>query len=265
MSSSRRILAIASKEWRLNSRFPMEYFAANLVSPLKSAILMYFLYRGLLKGQEQSLGMLNGTNFQSYVLLGTTCHSLFMASVYTFRSKMVMEKYWQTITATLVSPASVLEVIVGFMFGSGAINLVISFGIFALTTLLYPVPLPVFLSSLALLVLLSFLGFGFGMIGTTISLCAEGKSFVFDYLMQGLIFLSCFYYPIETLPAPIHGVIRLLPTYQVTSMIQELFILKQPAHVFLSLGYVLASCFVVLLVPAFYFDHSIKKYGIVGY
>jgi ABC-type polysaccharide/polyol phosphate export permease len=265
MNATRRISAIASKEWRLNSRFPMEYLAANLVSPMKSAVLMYFIYRGLLKNHEQQLGMLNGGNFTSYVFLGTTCHSLFMSSVYTFRSKMMMEKYWQTITATLISPASVIELILGFMIGSGSINLLISGAIFAVTTILYPVPVHAFLGALTLLLMLSFLGFGFGMIGTTISLCWEGKSFVFDYLMQAIIFLSCFYYPIETLPKSIHGFIKFLPTYQVTHLIQELFLLKDYGPIGLSVAYVALSCAVVLVIPALIFDFSIKKYGIVGY
>jgi ABC-type polysaccharide/polyol phosphate export permease len=265
MNSTRRVYAIAAKEWRLNSRFPMEYLAANLVSPLKSAMLMFFIYRGLLKGSTQSLGLLNGGNYGSYVFLGTTCHSLFMASVYTFRSKMVMEKYWQTITATLISPASVLEVILGFMIGSGTINLLISGAIFALTTILFPIPVASFLGALGLLLMLSFIGFGFGMIGTTISLCWEGKSFLFDYFMQALIFLSCFYYPIETLPKPIHGLVEILPTYQVSHLIQVLFLANGSGPMLLPFSYVAITCLIVLLVPAFFFDFSIKKYGIVGY
>jgi ABC-type polysaccharide/polyol phosphate export permease len=265
MNSTRRIIAIASKEWRLNSRFPLEYFAANLVSPLKSAVLMFFIYRGLLKNSGQSLGLLNGGNYQSYVFLGTTCHSLFMASVYTFRSKMVMEKYWQTVTATLISPATVLELILGFMIGSGAINLLISGIIFALTTLFFPVSITTFLGAMGLLLMLSFLGFGFGMIGTTISLCWEGKSFVFDYLMQAIIFLSCFYYPIETLPKPFHGFVECLPTYQVSHMIQTLFLANGSNPLLLPFGYVTITCFIVLIIPAFFFDFSIKKFGIVGY
>jgi ABC-type polysaccharide/polyol phosphate export permease len=226
---------------------------------------MFFIYRGLLKNSGQSLGLLNGGNYQSYVFLGTTCHSLFMASVYTFRSKMVMEKYWQTVTATLISPATVLELILGFMIGSGAVNLLISGVIFALTTFFFPVTFAAFASSLGLLLMLSFLGFGFGMIGTTISLCWEGKSFLFDYFMQALIFLSCFYYPIETLPVPFHGIVQVLPTYQVSHMIQMLFLSQSSSPIWLSFGYVTVTCIIVLLVPAFFFDYSIKKFGIVGY
>lgn len=244
----------------------MEYFAANLISPVKSAILMYFIYRGLLHG-TQSLGILDRSNFTLYVLLGTTCHSLFMACVYIFRSRMVTEKWWQTVTATLISPATTLELIAGFMVGSGALNLVISFSIFGLLALFFPVTLPAFLTSVLILFILALLGFGVGLLGATVALCWEGKSFLLDYGIQALIFLSCFYYPIETLPHPIHGFIKLLPTYHASQLIQQLFLVgsSSQSQTVLSFTYVTISSIIILLLPAFFFNYSVKRYGIVGY
>lgn len=244
----------------------MEYFAANLISPVKSAILMYFIYSGLLQG-TQSLGLLDRSNFKLYVILGTTCHSLFMASVYIFRSKMVTEKWWQTVTATLISPATTLELIAGFMVGSGALNLAISFSVFGVLTLFFPITLSMFLTSVLILFILALFGFGVGLLGATVALCWEGKSFLFDYGIQALIFLSCFYYPIETLPRSIHGFIQLLPTYHASQLIQQLFLVgsSYQSQTVLSFTYVTISGIVVLILPAFFFNYSVKKYGIVGY
>lgn len=260
-----RIKAVAKKEWRLNLRFPMEYFASNLVSPIKNAVLMYLLYRGFLKGSENSLGVLNGENFQVFVILGTTCHSLFNASMQTFRFKMITEKYWMTIMATLVSPASILEVIAGFILGSIAIHLFVGALILCVTAYFFSIPLAYVGMGILCLFLVSLLGFGFGLIGTTISLVWEGKTYLFDYALQAVAFLSCFYYPVETLPVSLHGVVKVLPTYQASQLIQTLYLSGIPADFATLLGYVVVSSLLILCIPAFFLDYSMKKYGIVGY
>jgi len=181
MNRRKRILAIALKEWRLNTRFLTVYLADNLVSPVKTTVLMYLIYAGLLVKGNASLGGLNRDNFQVYVLLGTTCHTLLMSCVFLFRTKMVMEKWWQTVTATLISPASTIEVVLGFLIGSGTINFVISGLIFTVVAFLFPVPFHALAGSILVLLMLGLFGFGIGMVGAAISLSWEGKSFFFDY------------------------------------------------------------------------------------
>ncbi len=225
---------------------------------------MYFLYRGLLHS-HQAFGLLDRNNFQIYVLLGTTCHSLLMACVYTFRSKMVMEKWWQTVTATLISPLSTLELLAGYLIGSGSLNFLISALIFSGVSLLFPVTASTFFLSILILFLIALWGFGIGMIGATLVLCWEGKSFLFDYGIQAIIFLSCFYYPIETLPNWFHSVIHLLPTFHASQIIQELFLVGKSTHLMESLAYVTASAVFAVVIPALFFNYSVKKYGIVGY
>jgi ABC-type polysaccharide/polyol phosphate export permease len=250
MNPIARIAAVADKEFRLNLRFPMEYVASNLVTPIKSAILMYLIYHGLLKDSQTSLGVLNKQNFQVYVLIGTTCHSLFIASLSTFRSRMSSEKYWQTIAATLVSPASILEVIMGFIIGSVGIHLCFSILILGVTAYLFSIPLSIFLISIYFLFVITLIGFGFGLVGTTFSLVWEGKAFIFDYSIQIIIFASCFYYPIETLPKFLHKSVALLPTFQASQMIQHLFLFNDFVHFWPKL-FVLTGCSLfILCLPA---------------
>jgi ABC-type polysaccharide/polyol phosphate export permease len=264
MRSLERIHAIASKELRLNLRFPMEYFAANVVTPIKSCVLMFFLYRGLLSN-GQSFGIVNQGNYALYVLIGTTCHSLFMAALYTFRSRMVTEKYWLTITATLISPASILETILGFIIGSVAIHLMISATVLAAAAILFKIPFVNFATSLFMLVIIALLGFGFGLVGTTLSLCFEGKTWIFDYCLQIIVFLSCFYYPLQTLPVAIHPLVRILPSFQASQLIQQIFLYGTHPQFWLKLAFLAVNSLLVLCVPAVLLDFSLKKYGIVGY
>jgi ABC-type polysaccharide/polyol phosphate export permease len=259
-----RIFAVADKEWRLNLRFPVEYLANNAVTPLKSAVLMFFLYRGFLIGNN-SLGVVQKGNFAVFVLVGTTCHSLFMNSLSVFRTKMVMEKYWQTITGTLISPASIMEVILGFIVGSVGLHLFISVGILFLVAMIYGISFSVVFMSLGYLFIIAFLGFGLGLIGTTLSLVWEGKCFIFDYALQLLVFFSCFYYPIETLPKALHPLIRWLPTYRASEAMQHLFLFGHAPHFTTVLAFLLVSTTILLCGPAFFLDYSIKKYGTVGY
>ncbi len=264
MNSLERIMAVARKEWRLNLRFPAEYLLQNAVSPLKSAVLMFFLYRGLLTKGSQ-LGMLRQDNYQIFVLVGTTCHSLFLTSISTFRFKMVSEKYWSTIIATLVSPASMLEVIAGFIIGSIGLHICMAGIILGVTAVMFHTPLHLFLTSFVLLLFLCLMGFGIGLIGTTMSLVFEGYSFVFDYASQALVFASCFYYPIETVPAFAHPFIRALPTYQAAQLVQQLYLVGFHFHFWASVAYVMINSALLLCIPALFLDFSIKKYGLVGY
>ena len=259
-----RVWAVATKEMRLNMRFPLEYLASNFISPLKSSVLMFILYRGLL-GEDRSLGMLNGNNYQVYVLVGTTCHSLLMSSLSVFKSRMSAEKYWQTINATLVSPASIFETVLGFALGSGSINVLISVIILTLTCLIFPISLMTYFAALAILLIISFLGYGLGIIGATFTLCWEGKTFLYEYVVQGVVFLSCFYYPIETFPSYAHPLIKLLPTYWASTIIHELFNQGFAPDLTLMTLILVLNTAVILILPTIFLDWSIKRFGIVGY
>ncbi|MBI4404285.1 MAG: ABC transporter permease [Deltaproteobacteria bacterium] len=265
MKSMTRIIAIATKEWRLNVRFPMEYFANNLVSPLKAAILMYFIYSGLLQRENSSLGLLSRDNFSIFVILGTTCHSLFTSSLFIFRQKLLNEKWWQTVTATLISPASTFEMIIGFIIGSGTLNIAVAVTLFSIIACFVPIHAEAFIISILVILLLAIFGFGMGLIGATFALCWEGKSFLFDYAIQAIVFLSCFYYPIETLPKVLHSGIELLPTYHAVRLVQELYLYGSSHNMMFALTYLLFSCAVAITLPTFIFERSVKKYGIIGY
>lgn len=265
MKSLQRILAVAAKEWRLNLRFSTEYFASNAVSPIKAAILMYLLYRGLLGGTRASLGMVTHENFQVFVVLGTTCHSLFMASLFTFRFKMLTEKYWQTFTGTLVSPASIFEVIAGFILGSILIHLLVGIVVMLAAAFFFGLTPLQFFASLGILFCLMVFGFGVGLIGTTVNLVWEGRTWMFDYAVQALVFLSCFYYPIETLPEFLRGMVTWLPTFQATQLIQSLVLVGHAPFWQAQVAYIVVSSLLVLILPALYMDYAVKRFGLVGY
>lgn len=266
MSAARRIFAVAQKEWRLNMRFAWQYFSDNLIAPTKTGILMYCIYHGLLKEVGQTLGMIDRANFALYVLVGTICHTLVAAAIYSFRSRMRDEKFWQTITATILSPISVMEVVLGFVVGSVGPNLLISAVMLIVTVQLFPVPFDTAVTAMLVLLLLAFLGFGLGVLGSTIALCWEGKAFLFDYAMQAMFFLSCFYYPLEVLPRVLHPVALVLPTYQASRLLHELFVLGiSPLHSPGALVYILLSALTLLYLPALFWNYSIRRYGVEGY
>lgn len=265
MRTLERIGAVAAKEWRLNLRFSMEYFASNAVSPIKAAILMYLLYRGLLNGTNSSLGIVNQSNFQVFVLIGTTCHSLFMASLFTFRFKMLTEKYWQTFTGTLVSPASIFEVIAGFILGSILIHLFVGTLVLLAAMVIFHLTFAQFAAALGVLLCLMIFGFGVGLIGTTVNLVWEGRTWVFDYAVQALVFMSCFYYPIETLPEFLRGPVKILPTFQATHLVQNLILVGSAPDWPWVVTYIVMTSLIVLILPALYMDYAVKKFGLVGY
>lgn len=261
-----RILAIAAKEWRLNLRFPTEYLINNLVSPVKSMVLMCLLYSGFFRSSSiEYFGNVTQDNFIVYVLLGTVLHSQFSTSIAVFRGKMVTEKYWNTATATLLTPVSIFEVVGGFMIGSGGVAIVVNALILSFITLVYPIKLKLYLLSLLVLLLIAFLGFSLGLIGAMIGLCWEGKGFLFDYSVQAITFLSCFYYPIQLLPATVQKVVQFMPTYQLSNALHELYVSDGATNLPLVIAYMLVVCFCVLIPSGFLFESSVRKHGVIGY
>ncbi len=264
MNAKTRVMAVARKEWRLNLRFPAEYFIHNLVSPVKSAILMIFIYSGFFK-TAGNFGNMTKENFIAYVLLGSILHSQLTTSIGIFRGKLVMEKYWQTAMATLLSPASIYEVLAGYALGSGGISFLVNIGLLSAVTFVWPVSAGTYLLSLFVLFLMALLGFGLGLIGATIGLCYEGKSFAFDYGVQLITFLSCFYYPVEILPKVIKPFVTIMPTYQLGEALHNFYLSLPVGNVFLSVAYMLVTIFLVVFAGGALFDYSIRKQGVIGY
>lgn len=263
--SLRRIAAIATKEWRLNSRFPIEFIVSNLTNPIKSGIMMCFLYSGFFRTTQGFIGSLTHENYIVYVFLGTVLHGQLSSSITLFRGQMTAEKYWQTATATLLTPVSIFEVIAGFMIGSGAVTVLMNVIILSIITVFFPVTLKLYFASIAVLIVLSIFGFGLGLIGATIALCWEGKNFVFDYFVQGITFLSCFYYPIEIMPKFLRPIVEVLPTYQIGQALHMLYTSNEVAQLPMVFAYLILACICIMIPAGYFFDSSVRKYGVVGY
>jgi ABC-type multidrug transport system permease subunit len=223
------------------------------------------MYHGFLSGTDIGFGGIRKENFTVFVLLGTTCHSLFSASVAVFSDKLLTEKWWQTVLATLCSPATSLEVIVGFMVGSGGVHIAIAFLFLTMISILYQATLVTFFYGILILAMLATLGFGIGLLGAIARLCFEGQAFIFDYVMQAVIFFSCFYYPIEMIPAFMRHGVTLLPTYQMASLLHQIYLTGFNVSMLPALTGLAALSVLALWIPAFALDYSIRKFGIVGY
>jgi len=265
MTKTERVGAIALKEWRLNLRFPTEYFAANLFGPVKSALLMCLIYGGFLRSEGSHFGMVAHDNYALYVIVGTTCHSLLSNCVYVLVSKLVTEKWWQTVVATLISPASALELVLGFLIGSGGLHVAFATAITLIITLFHPISWSALLMVLYMMFLLSLLGFGVGLFGAMLNLCFEGKAFLFDYCVQGIIFMSCFYYPIELLPHALRGIPHFLPTYYMGVVVHDCFLSGYSPSFLAVAGGLTVFCVLILGLSTLLFDYAVRKFGIVGY
>lgn len=263
--SLERILAIALKEWRLNLRFTGEYFINNLFTPLKSALVMIFLYSGFFKATDIFLGSVTKDNYLGYVLLGSILHSQLNNAAGILNGKLVAEKYWQTALATLLSPASIYEVLLGFAIGSGGITIFVNIVLLALVTLFYPISIASFFMAVLVVGLMALLGFGLGLIGATIGLVWEGKQFLFGYAFQVLTFISCLYYPIGIMPQFVQPIVTYMPTYQLGEVLHSIYFGAVNANIIYSILYMLATCFAVLIGAGCLYNHSIRKYGIIGY
>lgn len=264
-SSLNRVSAIASKEWRLNLRFATEYFIGNFVTPVKSALVMILIYSGFFKASDIFLTSVTKENYIGYVLVGSILHSQFTNSAGLLSGKFVAEKYWQTALGTLLSPATISEVTLGYAIGSGGMTTLVNILLLGVVTFFFPISFSSFLMAVGILLLISALGYSLGLLGATIGLVWEGKLFLYHYGMQVLTFFSCLYYPIGVIPEALQPIVRWMPTYQIGEAMHNLYFGILNTNALFSVIYMLITTTATFLVAGYLYNSSIRKYGIVGY
>jgi len=263
----RSIWAITKKDLRIAFRFPKNFVATQLITPLRQFVLFLLIYQSFfIVTQNQPLGYWSRSNYIPSLLLSSIFNTSFQYAYYRFRSHFIREKYWKTIQLFLTAPLSKLDFLIGSIFAL-AIELSISIICYlALFQLLHPVSFLSFLLISGSLFLMLFGVLGVGLMQGAISISNENYLFVFDYLYAGWFFFSCFYYADSALPAAFRFLVKVNPIYHAIEIARgTIFHHLSSGQTLGSLAYLLFFSSTVPFLGAFFFRKVVSKLGVRGF
>ena len=257
-----RILTIAKKESVLKLRFKWGYIFDSIVNPLRLGLLFFFVYSGFFYSGAENIGGVTAKNYIVFVLLGMTMANLFTSGFKVISNSFLREKWWKTIQGLLTSPAKKIEILLGFGIGALADILPVFLFSIIIAYIILPISLINFLYFLAIIIITYLMVLGLGFINAVFTLSNENLASFFHFASWGVIFLSCFYYPITSLPKFIHPLVKLNPLYYANVVIKSLWMYN--ALSIKSIFYLSILSLISLGIGILVFNKVWKKLGIHG-
>jgi ABC-2 type transport system permease protein len=258
-----RVLAITKRQIILNLRFKWGYFMNTFIFPLKGLISFMLIYLGFFYSGATNIGGITKETYIVFLLLGMVFMTIFGTGWGMISGSFMQEKYWQTIQGVLTSPAKKIEIIFGYGI-AGLIN-ILPFLMISLVScyIIMPISLTNFIYIIILLLLMYLAISGIGFIQAALILSNEDLSALILPAFWAWAFISCFYYPITSLPKFIHPIVRLNPIYQANFVIKHLWIYN--TFNIKSFFYLSLLSLISLSAGIYIFNKVWKKIGIQGY
>ena len=260
---ARRVLAIARKEMLLRLRFKCGYFFETISTPMRLAVLFLFIYGGFFSSGASNIGSVNEGNYIVFILLGMALSDILNTGFNLMARSFLWEKFWQTIHGFLISPATKIELICGIGIGGLVDSLPLLVVSMALSFFLMPISTANFLCVVVIILFAYMMILGFSFINAAFVLSNENFSAVFNFAALVMIFMSCFYYPIESLPRFLQPLAQINPVYHANIFIKSLWIFG--VFEAKSLVYVFVMSVLSLFFGVYVFDRVLSRMGIQGY
>ncbi len=151
-------------------------------------------------------------------------------------SSILQQKFQRAIDDQLSSPASPLELLLGFTFGGFLRGMLVATLTFAAASLLIDIPVE---HPLVLMAALFLVGFFFAQLGVLVGVRAEqfdDVSFAQTFILTPLIFLGGVFYSASLLDEPFQTLTHFNPVYYMINLVRYGFLGYSEANVALSLG-----------------------------
>jgi ABC-2 type transport system permease protein len=192
---------------------------------LGAPLLETFLYIGVFGAALGSrIDKLHGVDYVVYIVPGLIMMSWVTNAFANSSSSLMQQKFQRSIDDQLSSPASPMELLLGFSLGGFLRGGIVATVTFIVSFIL--VDLPVDHPAL-LLVTFFFIGFFFSQLGVLIGLRAEqfdDVAFAQTFILQPLIFLGGIFYSVALLPEPFRTLSQFNPIYYMISLVRYGFL-----------------------------------------
>ncbi|MFX0139796.1 MAG: ABC transporter permease [Candidatus Hodarchaeota archaeon] len=269
-SRLRKIFAIIEKELYLQLRYKSAIIL-RIMEPIIQILILLFLY-GLVFGLQEgySIGYWNEINFVLFILMAF-CLQLFRPITTKYFQSFIVEKYWKTLSATLIAPVNKFSLLLGILTSSIIINSIGFVVVFTIMYVLFPISLLYFL-----LFVLTFIGIliSFASIGLLIGVFGISNEDFGNYFYITLRFIflfTCINYPKEIFPEFIQFFILLNPLYYIVDLLRLVWYLgldPGTAIIYITPIHIISIILFTVLIPILaiaLFERVYKKYGITGY
>lgn len=192
---------------------------------LGAPLLETFLYIGVFGAALGSrIDKLHGVDYVVYIVPGLIMMAWVTNSFANSSSSLMQQKFQRSIDDQLSSPASPMELLLGFSLGGFLRGGIVATVTFIVSFIL--VDLPVDHPAL-LLITFVFIGFFFSQLGVLIGLRAEqfdDVAFAQTFILQPLIFLGGIFYSVSLLPEPFRTLSQFNPIYYMISLVRYGFL-----------------------------------------
>ncbi len=215
------------------SRF-MKIKRQTVAAPLLETFLFISVFGAALGSR---IDRLHGVKYVVFIVPGLIMMAWAINSFSNNSSSILQQKFQRAIDDQLSSPASPLEILLGFTFGGFLRGMLVATLTFCAASVLVDVPVE---HPLILLPALFLVGFFFASLGVLVGVRAEqfdDIAFYQQFILQPLIFLGGVFYSGSLLPEPYQTITHFNPVYYMIDLVRYGFIGYSEANVALSMAF----------------------------
>ena len=261
------IWAITRKDLKIAFRFPKNFIATQLISPLRLFVMFGLVYQTFFVAtSNQNVGLWKRDNYVAVLILGAIFYTCANQAFYRFKQSFLNEKYWRTIQIFLTVPISKLD----FLLASScalilelAATVLFYLILFAAYHPVSPLNLIPVVTALYLMI--------FGLLGISLmhgsfAISNENYLFLFDYSFAGLIFFSCFYYDAGAIPQILRPLVFISPLYHAVELARSTVLHHlSEARILGSYAYLFAFASLAPFAGALFFRKLVRELGVRGF
>ena len=204
---------------------------------LGAPLLETFLYISVFGAALGSrIDKLHGVDYVVYIIPGLIMMAWVTNAFANSSSSLMQQKFQRSIDDQFSSPASPMELLLGFSLGGFLRGGIVAVITFIVSSLLVDLPVR---HPILLIITFLFVGFFFSQLGVLIGLRAEqfdDVAFAQTFILQPLIFLGGVFYSAALLPQPFETLTHFNPVYYMINLVRYGFLGYTEANVALSLG-----------------------------
>ena len=216
---------------------------------LGAPLLETFLYISVFGAALGSrIDQLHGVDYVVFIIPGLILMAWAMNAFTNNASSILQQKFQRSIDDQLSSPASPLELLLGFSLGGFLRGMLVALLTFAVAAVLIGIPVE---NPHVLIPGLLLVGFFFAQLGVLVGVRAEqfdDVSFYQTFILTPLIFLGGVFYSASLLPEPFDTLTRFDPVYYMIGVVRYGFIGYSETNIAISLLLLTGAAFALFAV-----------------
>ena len=267
---TRQTLAIVEKELYLRFRYKST-IVSQILNPLIQILILIFLFGIVFNIQAgYSLGYWNANNYVLFILIAF-CLQIFRPITEKYFQLFVVEKYWKTLSATLIAPINKFSLLLGQLISWVVLNSVGFIVVFVIALILFPINIFYFLLFLLAFICIWISFASIGLLMGVFGISNENFGNYFSVILRFIFLFTCINYPKEVFPQIFQSFVLLNPLYYIVDLLRLIWyygLNPTIAMTFITPIHIITFIISTILLPIAsiaFFEYVYKRYGITGY